>query len=354
MSYAQPQYSRKQVARAGEVLRRLYDPSNDFNDAFDALLPDAFKVLSNWRSSHGFPLNTLTVSLKKHARVVSDNAVVVQRLKRLWSIMAKLERETGMSLSRMQDIGGCRAVMPNVQAVYALRDRLIRSSMRHELRRHTDYIANPKTSGYRGIHLIYLYKSDRSQVYNNLSIEVQIRSRLQHAWATAVETVGTFLQQSLKASQGSAEWLEFFEVVSRALSFIEDVVPLPDVPRIHEIFGRVQELSRALNVRQVLDQYGRALQSTTENGPQDAAYYLLTLLPEKHTLTIQSYTVAQLTEANERYTATEQALSDIPGAQVVLVSAESLAALRSAYPNYFLDTDLFIEALTAIEQNDLL
>ncbi|QWT21906.1 RelA/SpoT domain-containing protein [Bacillus sp. NP157] len=308
--------------------------------------------MSNWRSSHAFPLNTLTVSLRTHGRLVAGDVLVAQRLKRASSIIDKLRRETGMSLDRMQDIGGCRAVMPTLQDVYLLQDRLLRSSMRHELRRQTDYIKAPKASGYRGIHLIYLYKSDRSKVYDKLSIEVQIRSRLQHAWATAVETVGTFLDQSLKASQGSADWLEFFQVVSRALAFTEDAAPSEDVPQIHAILDRARELSRKLNVQQVLGQYGTALHSTTENAPQDAAYYLMTLLPEKHTLTIASFTRAQLAEANERYTASEQALSGIPGAQVVLVSAESLVALRKAYPNYFLDTDLFIEALRNLDANE--
>ena len=43
-------------------------------------------------------------------------------------------------------------------------------------------------SGYRGVHLIYRYNSDRKTEYNTLLIEMQLRSQLQHAWATAVET----------------------------------------------------------------------------------------------------------------------------------------------------------------------
>ena len=50
-----------------------------------------------------------------------------------------------------------------------------------------DYITTPKDSGYRGVHLIYRYYSDKNETFNGLKIEVQIRTALQHAWATAVD-----------------------------------------------------------------------------------------------------------------------------------------------------------------------
>jgi ppGpp synthetase/RelA/SpoT-type nucleotidyltranferase len=47
--------------------------------------------------------------------------------------------------------------------------------------REYSYIEAPKESGYRGTHLVYRYYSDRSATWNGLSIEIQVRSRLQHA-----------------------------------------------------------------------------------------------------------------------------------------------------------------------------
>ena len=43
---------------------------------------------------------------------------------------------------------------------------------------------------YRGLHLVHSYHSDRTDTYNDLRIETKVRSRLRHAWATAVEAVG--------------------------------------------------------------------------------------------------------------------------------------------------------------------
>src|SRR5439155_14406089 len=93
----------------------------------------------------------------------------------------------------MQDICGSRAVVRSARRVQEL-VRLYKESrdLRHERVDEDDYIEKPKGSGYRSVHLIYRYTSDRSKTYNGLKIEMQFRSALQHAWATAVETVDTF------------------------------------------------------------------------------------------------------------------------------------------------------------------
>ncbi|TON38231.1 (p)ppGpp synthetase, partial [Vibrio parahaemolyticus] len=44
---------------------------------------------------------------------------------------------------------------------------------------------------------------------------------IQHSWATAVEIVDLFTNQSLKSNDGKKEWLEFFKLVSNEFSKIE-------------------------------------------------------------------------------------------------------------------------------------
>jgi len=211
MTWATPSHSKSAVDRAGAT---YVDTSVRAADRELALL-----VINNWRSSHSFPLNTLQVNLRKMATACDADPTVAQRIKRLPSIRHKLERFPRMQLSRMQDIGGCRAVLSSVEAV----DELVtyyttQSRMKHKLSREDDYVLQPKPSGYRGVHLVYNYYSDRSATWNGLKIELQIRSRLQHAWATAVETVGTFTQQALKSSQGGSDWLRFFALMSSAIA----------------------------------------------------------------------------------------------------------------------------------------
>ncbi|WP_305461543.1 RelA/SpoT domain-containing protein [Photobacterium leiognathi] len=68
----------------------------------------------------------------------------------------------------------------------------------------------PKESGYRSYHLVYGYQNKKYEKLNGLQIEMQIRTAVQHSWATAVEVVGAFTAQSLKSSQGNEKWLDFF------------------------------------------------------------------------------------------------------------------------------------------------
>ncbi len=79
-----------------------------------------------------------------------------------------------------------------------------------------DYIDVPKKSGYRGIHMVYEFqsKSKSYSQYNGMLVEVQLRTKLQHYWATAVETVGIFTGQALKSSQGNEDWQQFFRLAS--------------------------------------------------------------------------------------------------------------------------------------------
>lgn len=130
------------------------------------------------------------------------NCLIAQRIKRLSSIAHKLVRYPTMTLSQMQDIGGCRAILGSVESVENVVNLYKNSDLKHQRVQIDDYIESPKKSGYRGVHLIYRYFSDRKGTYNTLKIEIQVRSQFQHAWAAAVETVGTFVQQALKSSMG--------------------------------------------------------------------------------------------------------------------------------------------------------
>jgi ppGpp synthetase/RelA/SpoT-type nucleotidyltranferase len=188
MDFEIPKFSRGEIDKAGNVFAK-----EEGDRPLTMETAHAIMVISNWRASHSYPMQIIRNNLANRAKKVSSNAIVAQRLKRFESIVSKLAREPRMKLSQMQDLGGCRAIMPTPAWV----DELVRihqeawdkAPSRHELHRCKDYIASPKLSGYRGVHLIYKFRSDNPDraAHNGQRIEVQIRSRLQHVWATAVE-----------------------------------------------------------------------------------------------------------------------------------------------------------------------
>jgi hypothetical protein len=338
MGYTVPAYSRREVDLAGDALVKY--PDNKYPT------DKALTVISNFRSSHSRPLNTMMVSLRRRSREVNNNCLVAQRVKRLSSIVAKLRRFAGLRLSQMQDVGGCRVVLSSVDEIYEVVEKFKKSSIRHELARTDDYIKEPKDSGYRGVHLIYKYVSDRKTTYNGTKIEIQIRSQLQHAWATAVETVGTFIQQALKSSQGEDDWLRFFSLMSSVLALRENSPTVPDTPLApEELKEQLRYYVSLLDVEQHLHTYGAALKSFEDQSIAGAQYYLLELDPALKTVQVTGFKQHQLAAAEQQYIKLEKEIQENPGRDAVLVSVESIEVLHRAYPNYFLDTNYFIEAV---------
>jgi hypothetical protein len=243
----------------------------------------------------------------------------------------------------MQDLGGCRAILPTVQDVDALVERYKTSSrIKHKLIDQDDYIREPKGTGYRGIHLIYEYNSDKKKTYNGLKIELQIRSAKMHAWATAVETVDTFNSQNIKTGKGPLDWRIFFRLMATHFALQEGAPPVPKTPSNHtDVVLEIRDLALRLDVVNRLTAYGQALEAyRSEGAPQDAHYYVLSLDPDEHAVTIWGYAKEFVQTAEAQTQELEAA-----GHDAVLVSVESIDALHKAYPNYFLDARAFIDAV---------
>jgi len=281
-----------------------------------------------------------------NAGVVDQNTLIAQRIKRLSSIEAKLLRFNSMKLTQMQDIGGCRAIVGSVAQVRALTDKLERSRTQHVLDHKDDYISQPQKTGYRGIHLIYRFLSPKTLLKcNNLKIEMQIRSPLQHAWATAVETVGMFTHQALKSSQGEAEWLRFFELMGTVIAVKEDTPRVESTPSDNNaLIAEVRNYEELLDIIHRLDTFRQALREIEEPTTANARYFLLELDTNAQSVTVTGFKSDELFRATERYAEAEKKVSE-SGGDAVLVSVDSLSALRRAYPNYFLDTKVFLDLL---------
>ena len=332
------EYSKKQIEKAG---RKIVDES---------ITPEEYleckHIIDNWRSAHAFPMNTFAINLKRQVEDI-DGAIVVQRLKRLETIEDKLKRYPEMSLYRMQDLGGCRVILPSIEDVYRVKKKFQGSYIRHKLVNEKDYIAipNPNT-GYRGVHLIYKYYSDRRDDYNGLLIEIQIRSKMQHLWATAVETVGIFTQNGLKFNQGSEEWLRFFKLVSALFSIEEQSAMVEGISTDPQAICR--ELLRIMDQLQVVQKLFAIGLATSGLGriqkSKTPGYYLMELNTKDHILNVTKFSNAD--RATDEYNKIE--LHKDKFIDVVLVSAQSFEALIHAYPNYFADIKEFMNVLLDI------
>ena len=347
MMWIEPAHSKSRVDKAGSILAAAEGGgSADFGPLFDATrLDEARRVVGNWRSAHAFPLNTLQNGLRQHIGKVKISATVSQRLKRIPSTVAKLRRFRNMKLSRMQDMGGCRGVVATVDQVRKLQQCYRRSGAKHQPVNGRDYIEKPKESGYRSVHLVYRYQSASNQVYNGLLIEVQLRTRLQHAWATAVETAGAFLGQALKSSEGERDWLRFFALVGSAFAMDEGCAGVPGTPPDPKVLEHeTRMLARQLEVAAKLTEYAKLLKVITDDElAKRHHFFLLERRPDRRRIYVTGYKRGELAKSTDAYFRAEERVKDINGAEVVLVSTDSVAALRRAYPSYYLDTRLFLQ-----------
>lgn len=342
VTFVEPRFSRQEVRRAGEI---LVAGTLDF-----AELQRATDILTNWRASHGYVLNTFQSTLRNKLERIDASAIVGQRLKRAPSVLAKLRRFKTMKLPQMQDIAGLRAIVETSTRLRKLHENYNASRFTHELIKTNDYVATPKPDGYRSIHLVYKYNSLRAPEYEGLFVELQMRTRSQHAWATAVETVDAFLGQAIKAGNPTAEWAEFFLLASAAFALAEKS-PVPaafaDISA-REIVAELKRSERRLGVLVKLRGFTVAADKIVKDGNSSASYHLITLNTSTRTLTIRSFPFADQELANREYAEVEARVLAGAPLDPVLVTGGRVESLRKAYPNYFLDTQAFVQRVERI------
>lgn len=130
------------------------------------------------------------------------------------------------------------------------------------------------------------------------------------------------------------------------LALKEQCARVPQTPRDpEELRTDLRRYALQLRVRDTLQAFGTALRMVS-GSKEKAYYYLIALDFEAKRISITGYPTSEITQAMDDYREAERATLE-KGVQLdtVLVSAESLNALRQSYPNYHLDTRQFIREL---------
>lgn len=139
--------SRTRIDRAGASLRDWWvreseRPSAAGDRDLDALAPD-LDVVWEYRAQFQDPLTRVSANLRYYVGQESSEIIIAQRLKRLPQIVNKLARYPTQRLMQMQDIGGCRAILPGgLPEIRAVQRRLER---RWSIIDEDDYITSQPT-----------------------------------------------------------------------------------------------------------------------------------------------------------------------------------------------------------------
>lgn len=164
-------YTTSDVRNAGKII------ASDmlWTDGTEMAIRQAYAVANSWRDSHVTPMRSIRLNALYYLR--GTPLVSAARLKRMQAICGKLRRLDHLKLDKLQDLGGCRIILPNISDVQNLAVTL-KTVLRHEMRKEDDYIAEPKVDGYRSHHLIWRYVGRRRhKVLSGRSIELQLRTR---------------------------------------------------------------------------------------------------------------------------------------------------------------------------------
>jgi putative GTP pyrophosphokinase len=205
-------YSKSRVDRAGQFLAEALRAGAEGRRRIgqeNAELVEAIQIVDWWRGEHAKPLSRVSANLRYYAAEHGD-PIVAQRLKKFPTIASKLLREPRMKLSRMADIGGVRAVLPDQEVVDQVAARLRKNWTIIKTR---NYVAEPKEDGYRALHLI---NRNRGRL-----IEVQLRTPFQDAWANAVEAEGRLIAPGLKFGGGPRDVREYFSALAEVMAHLD-------------------------------------------------------------------------------------------------------------------------------------
>ncbi|MBK5943306.1 RelA/SpoT domain-containing protein [Halorhodospira halophila] len=318
-----PGGSKSRVNRAGDNVRKGQATFEDLS------------VIDEWRAAHRRVLNTFQAILR--TRTQGTRIVVGQRHKRKATIFGKLNRLPDMQLARMDDVAGCRLIFQSVEDLYAFRERFHRARFRHRRRNALDkydYIKNPKETGYRGVHDVYNYdvNSTTGRSLRGLMVEIQYRTNVQHAWATAVEVIGFITESQPKFQEGDQRYQHVMALASEVLAraFENRTGPfaqLSDQEVVRQFLDGNEEVS-LLNML-------RGLNSASTNVSKKRNTILI--FSESGELQVRTY--KDSTDALRELFVLEE---EMPEHDIVLVKADTSEEVRFAFKNYFSDAQDFI------------
>lgn len=321
-----PGGSRNRVNRAGDSLRR------------GTLTPEESAVVDEWRAAHRSVLNTFQAILR--ARTRGTDIVVAQRHKRRSTIEGKLRRYPRMQLSRMDDVAGCRLIFPDIVSLRDFRAAFHSARFHHERRNEIDkydYINAPKTTGYRGIHDVYTYdvNSDSGRSLKGLMVEIQYRTQIQHAWATAVEVIGFITESQPKFEEGDTRYREAMALSSEILARAHEGCfgPYPD--KVDDVLvEEFLKLNKDLGLLKTLRGLNAADSSVSSKRNTILIFH------QSGSLEIRTFQ-----DAPEALRTLFELEKEGTGQDIVLVKADTSEEIRVAFKNYFTDAKDFIQLL---------
>lgn len=335
---------------ANKISKHLKEPDGD-------RFPEALGIAHRWRRQHALPTEECFRALFGATEAIGAPSLSF-RLKRMESIIGKIKRPgKDYRLGTMDDIGGCRVIVDDMsqleRAVRAIRSSL---KLKEGSGAMKDYTSRPRESGYRSCHLVTMNRGED----RDYRVEVQVRTKLQHLWATAIEAVGSVYGIDLKTEKDPAGCCDPLEGDLRALfSSLADVFAIeegcrPSRPGI-TMEDALAKIRSSAALERLLSDLSNVKDAVFIEGPSSDSglpgLYLMEFRRGIQYLSISRYERDEIDEAFERYDRSdvEARLSltadDREESDSVLTYARSEEELALVYPNYSAKVEPLLQEL---------
>lgn len=224
--------SKNRIDRAGDLIREWWTTPDINRIDVDQELRAAAVLMFAFRAGFQDPLVRVTMGMRSFVRTEGAPVLVTQRLKRAPTIAGKLARMPTVRLCQMQDIAGCRAILPSQPEVYDVVRRIRRRSW--DIRRLDDYMAKPKATGYRAVHVVVRRRGRL--------VEIQLRTPAQQRWAAEVDRAAGQIGLGLKDGQGPPELVAAFAELAEEIA--HSGVDAASHARLDEAFQAIRQQVR--------------------------------------------------------------------------------------------------------------
>ena len=324
---APPWISKGTVNRAGIAVRNGNEMQADID------------IINAWRAAHFVVLNTFQALLR--AKTKGMDVKIGQRHKRRNTIFDKLTRLPDMQLASLQDVAGCRLIFHSLDDLYAFRGTMHAAKFKHKLKNAPDkydYINSPKSTGYRGIHDAYRYESrDKKSLFcQGLLVEIQYRTLIQHAWATANEVIGHVTSSQPKFQRGDSRYVDGMKLASEILARAhEPSTPFASNLSNSELLEKFNAVNGQVNILGLLAGVKQASASMNQS-----KLNMILVYSEGMPIEIHGYQKIQ-----DALKALFELESSSPEKDVVLVKARTTDEVRLAFRNYFSDAEDFVSLM---------
>lgn len=187
-----------------------------------------FILLRNTYNSAIREISTKLENLDDEFKVRYDHTPIhhmERRLKSNKSLFEKMERKGFPvcleSVHEITDVAGVRVICNYIDDVYEVAELLMQQDDLRLIRR-SDYIKNPKPSGYRSLHLVLevpVFLSDRTEY---VPVEVQFRTIAMDTWAS-LEHELKYKREDIMTEEISQELIDCAEAMAEVDSIMERI-----------------------------------------------------------------------------------------------------------------------------------